>query len=83
MYYYHSQGHPEWVRTNLQKAFGHRLSTLRQQAGMTQLELSERTGISTQHISNIEHGHREICLANIGKVAKTFGLTPSELLKDI
>jgi transcriptional regulator with XRE-family HTH domain len=83
MYYIHSRSDPEGVRTNLQRTFGTRLSSLRKQAGMSQEELSERTGISTQHISNIEHGHREICLANIGKLAKTFGLTLSELLKDV
>lgn len=45
--------------------------------------LSEKAKISTQHISNMEHGHREPCLGNIARLAKAFGITISELMKDI
>jgi transcriptional regulator with XRE-family HTH domain len=83
MYGNKSPDHSGGVSKRLQRAFGRRLLTLRQQAGMTQQKLSEKTGISTQHISNVEHGHREICLGGIEKLAKTFEMPVAELLKDI
>ena len=43
----------------------------------------KKTGISVQHISNMENGHREPCLNNMAKLAKTFSVTLSEMTKGI
>jgi transcriptional regulator with XRE-family HTH domain len=50
---------------------------------LTQEQLGERSGLSREHISYIENGHREPCLVNMGKLAKAFGITLSELMLDV
>jgi transcriptional regulator with XRE-family HTH domain len=69
------------VPRNLNKAFGRRIVELRK--GMTQRQLSLKTGISTQHISNMENGHKEACLGNIARLARAFGVTISEMTKGL
>ena len=71
------------MSNKLQRSFGARVREFRDKAGWTQEILSEKTGISVQHISNIENGHREPCLGNMSKLAKAFGLKLSELVKDV
>jgi transcriptional regulator with XRE-family HTH domain len=71
------------VPNNLQRAFGARILELRNKAGWSQEQLSEKTGISTQHISNMENGHREPCLNNMARLAKAFGVKMGELLKKL
>lgn len=68
---------------NLQRSFGRRLLELRRESEWSQEVLSEKTGISTQHISNMENGHKEPCLGNMARLARAFGVTISELMKDI
>jgi transcriptional regulator with XRE-family HTH domain len=71
------------VPKKLQVAFGRRIRELRDKAGWTQRTLSGKTGISTQHISNIENGRREPCLGMMGDLAKAFGMNLSQLLQGI
>jgi transcriptional regulator with XRE-family HTH domain len=42
-----------------------------------------KTGISTQHISNMENGKKEACLGNIARLARAFGVTISEMTKGL
>jgi transcriptional regulator with XRE-family HTH domain len=50
---------------------------------LTQEELEGLSGLSREHISYIENGKREVCLGNIGRLAKAFKITISELMKDV
>jgi transcriptional regulator with XRE-family HTH domain len=50
---------------------------------LTQEQLGERSGLSREHISYIENGHREPCLVNMVKLAKAFGITLAEMLEGI
>jgi hypothetical protein len=36
-----------------------------------------------QHISNIEHGNKEICAENLGRLARASSVTISELMKGL
>jgi transcriptional regulator with XRE-family HTH domain len=50
---------------------------------MTQEGLAKQTGISVQHISNLENGHREPCLNNMAKLGRAFDMNLSQLLQDV
>jgi transcriptional regulator with XRE-family HTH domain len=71
------------VQERIQQRFGRRILHLRTERGLTQEQLCERTGLSREHISYIENGHREACLVNIGKLAEGFGLSVSDLMIDV
>lgn len=71
------------VNTPLVKRFGSRVRSLRQEKEWSQETLCERSGISTEHLSRIENGLREVCLNNIGKLAACFGISISDLMRGI
>jgi transcriptional regulator with XRE-family HTH domain len=71
------------VQSKIQQRFGARVLRLRQQHGLTQEQLEGLSGLSREHISYIENGKREVCLGNIGRLAKAFKITISELMKDV
>jgi putative transcriptional regulator len=52
---------------------GHRLSTVRLQAGLTQADVAKRIGVSRQHISNIEMGTTSPTLRVLGDCLRTYG----------
>ena len=56
-----------------------RLKTLREQAGLTQQELSRQTGVSRSLISQWENGVISVSLATKKRVASYFGVDVSEL----
>jgi transcriptional regulator with XRE-family HTH domain len=68
---------------SLKKTFGAKIMRLRDVHGMTQEGLAKKSGISTQHISSLENGHREPCLHNMAKLGRAFGMNLSQLLEDI
>lgn len=49
----HVDAHKEWM---LAEVRAYRLSELREQAGLAQVQLAERIGIGQRQISKIEHG---------------------------
>lgn len=56
---------------------------LRNTSGWTQRQLSEKAGISVQHVNNLENGHREPCLGTMAKLSKALGVTLPQLLQGI
>ncbi len=56
------------------------LDTDRFNAGLTQKQLAERTGILQQHLSEMESGKRNIGKTNAHKLAKALGTEPSRYL---
>ena len=64
-------------------AFGERIRQLRQARGWRQIDLAEETGMHENYVSDLEQGHKEICLRMLQSVAGAFDMTPSELLKGI
>lgn len=60
---------------------GKYLSGARFREGMTQQELSERTGIPRRHISEMENGKRPIGKASAKKLGEALNLDPRLLLQ--
>ncbi|HEY0840398.1 MAG TPA: helix-turn-helix transcriptional regulator [Vulgatibacter sp.] len=54
---------------------GSRIRELRQQEGVTQLELADRAGISNEFLSKIEHGSGTPSLETIGRLAAGLGIS--------
>lgn len=62
--------------------FAANLIRLRLAAGLTQTELSIRSGVSQSHISALERGTWEPRLSTILALAKAFNIAPAALLPD-
>lgn len=62
---------------------GERIFAARKSAGVSQAELSRRTGLSQAAISDIERGVRaDVMVATAAKIADALGITPGELMGD-
>jgi transcriptional regulator with XRE-family HTH domain len=64
-------------------ALGERIRQLRLKRGWRQIDLAEHAGMHENYVSDLELGHKEICLRMLGMVARALDTTPSELLKGI
>ena len=62
--------------------FGEKLLMLRRQAGYLQEELADRLGVSRQAVSKWENGTSDPSTSNLLALAKLFGVSPAELLKN-
>jgi transcriptional regulator with XRE-family HTH domain len=62
---------------------GRRIRLLRSNRGWTQQQLADMTGIGRVHVSELENGKREAGLRMLEKLAATFEMTVSEILKEI
>lgn len=65
---------------DLLHAVGHAIRLAREQAGLTQQELSERSGIHFVSLSRIERGAMEARLLTLNAVAEALSLSTSELI---
>jgi transcriptional regulator with XRE-family HTH domain len=48
--------------------------------GLTQEEVSDRSGVHPTEISRIENGHRDVQVSTIFKLARAFDLTPGQFI---
>ena len=62
--------------------YGIRIKEIREQVGMTQLELSEKSGISQEHISRIENGKFTPNVKTADRIAGALGVTLMDILKE-
>ena len=62
---------------------GRRIRLLREKQGWTQQQLADMTGIGRVHVSELENGKREAGLRMLEKLAATFEITVSDILKEI
>ena len=62
--------------------FGKRLQILREEQGISQSDLAERSGQHRQSISKIERGERMPTWATVVALAKALGVTPNDFLDD-
>lgn len=61
------------------KRFGERVRQLRKARGFSQQSFAERCGLDRTYIGGIERGERNVALRNIEVIAKSLGLSVSEL----
>lgn len=68
---------------SITQRFGKRLSTLRRKAGWSQQQMSDHVGMNRSFISDMERGARIPSIATAEVIALAFGITMSQLFKDI
>jgi transcriptional regulator with XRE-family HTH domain len=66
-----------------QDQLGANIRRLRRDAGLSQMELSDRCGLHFSEISRLERGRRDAQLSTIVKLARGLGVAPAELLAGI
>ena len=66
--------------TDILKDMGQRIMVRRKALRMTQEELAEKMGVSTQMISNLELGKKAIRPENLAKVCDVLGLSADFIL---
>lgn len=55
------------------------MKRLRAQSKLSQAQLAEKTGYSTQHIAALEQGRKEPSLATLDALSRAFAVTHAEL----
>ena len=63
--------------------FGKRVQSLRKEKGWSQEELADRSNFHRTYIGFIERGERNISLKALKILSQTFGISLSEILKNI
>ena len=61
---------------------GKKISVLRKQSGLTQMELADRLGISFQAVSNWERGNTMPDISKLPELAEIFGVSIETILGD-
>ena len=64
-------------------SLGSKLAEERRRNNMTQEQLAERLGVSRQAVSRWETGAADPSTSNLLALAKIFGVSPEELLREI
>ncbi len=67
---------------DIRKQVGVNLQRLRREKGWSQEALAFESGLHRTYVSGIERGVRNPTVMIIEKLAKTFGVAPTELLAD-
>jgi len=62
--------------------YGKRIKEIRERQGMTQVELSQKSGISQEHISRIENGKFIPNVKTADKLAQAMGVKLIDILKE-
>lgn len=68
--------------SHINEVLGAKIKQLRQEAGLTQASLSQRTGLFRTHLSRIECGTANPTLTAIVSIAKALEVQPGILLGD-
>ena len=67
----------------MERHIGEIINNLRQNKGMTQEEFASRLGVTPQAVSKWESGASDPSTANLLALAKLFGISAAELLKNV
>lgn len=70
-----------WERRR--RALGARVVQLRTERGLTQVELSAKSGISRNVLIDVERGRRGLLYERLGDLAKALGVSAADLLEGI
>lgn len=63
--------------------FGRAVRERRHQLGVSQEEFADMCGLDRTYIGGIERGERNVALVNIEKIAKTFGISITDLFQGV
>lgn len=64
-------------------SFGNRMRILRKGANLSQEKLAELSGFHRNYIGMVERGERNISLANISIIARTFNMSIQKLMEGV
>jgi len=67
----------------IKSAFGAKVKALRAEKGITQEELSQRSGLAIRFLQDIEGGNKQASLTTVFKLADGLGIKPDKLLGDV
>ena len=63
--------------------FGHRVRELRRAKGLSQEGFAAKCGLDRTYMGGIERGERNLALRNIDLIARTLGISLSELMEGL
>ena len=66
---------------DMKRLVGKNFARLRQERGLTQEQVEERSGFSQQYLSGLERGHRNPTVVTLYELAQALETTPVEFLK--
>ena len=67
---------------DIQESIAARIRSLRKQRGLTQQELAERIGVTTQYVNYIENGKRGIGIPLLERIARVLDVPLSAFFED-
>lgn len=68
---------------DMKRLVGKNFARLRQEKGLTQEQVEERSGFSQQYLSGLERGHRNPTVVTLYELAQALETTPIEFLKPL
>jgi transcriptional regulator with XRE-family HTH domain len=68
-------------KTQISRAFGQAVRTLRESAGLSQEALGDLAGIHRNYVGDVERGERNIALVNMSRLAEALDVSLSQLLR--
>jgi len=71
------------VQRNVRQRFGIRVKALRTERGWTQEDLADKSGVGRVFVSQLENGHKDVCLGVMEALADSFDISLSDLLKQV
>ncbi|OUI80716.1 transcriptional regulator [Gluconobacter sp. DsW_056] len=66
---------------DMKRLVGKNFARLRQEKGLTQEQVEERSGFSQQYLSGLERGHRNPTVVTLYELAQALETTPVEFLQ--
>jgi transcriptional regulator with XRE-family HTH domain len=66
---------------DMRKLVGRNVKRIRQEKGLTQEQLAERSGFSQQYISGLEQGQRNPTIVSLYELATALGVSHMELVR--
>jgi len=70
-------------RKRLLVRFGENLRSWRINGGLSQEELAHKAGLDRSYVGGVERGERNVSLINLVKLARSLGVTVSDLFRGI
>jgi regulatory protein munI len=68
---------------DIKSKVGKRIREIREKVEMSQKDLAYSSDLDRSYIASVENGKRNISIINIEKIAKSLGISISELFKGI
>lgn len=68
---------------DMKRLVGKNFARLRQEKGLTQEQVEERSGFSQQYLSGLERGYRNPTVVTLYELARALETTPVEFLKPV